>query len=104
MEHERIKFKKKTFLGNQGEFINDENFQIFAEKHGAEQAMVYLQALNDFTRQLEVILGGGFCRNGITTSGKKLQKRIENLVEHNIDFMRSHIDNYNDLINLPEPK
>lgn len=104
MDQDRIVFKKKTFLGAQGELVNNANFQAYLAKNGEDQAIAYLQALNDFTRQLEVILGGGFVRNGFTTTGKKLQKRVENLVDHNVSFLKSYTNDGEDIkLQLPTP-
>lgn len=81
-------------MGDQGERITEEAFKKFAVKHGKEKAAIYLAALNDFNNQLEAILGGGFCRDGVAQSGHMVKKEIIELRDHNKQFLETHLKNY----------
>ncbi len=89
MFHDFIQFKKEVFLGEQGQLISEQTFEIYKATNGFEMATAYLQALHDFNAQLEVILGGGFCRNGVPTSGHVVRNKIMELRDHNLDFLRN---------------
>ena len=51
--------------------------------------------------QLEVLLDGGFVRTGITTTGKRLQRKIGNLVDHNASFLKNFTNDEKEVVLKP---
>ena len=82
-----IQHKREMFLGEQGKLITDDMFKKYVEKYGEEKAVGYLHAINDFTAQFEVILGGGYCRDGVPQSGNSVRTYTRELVNHNKTFL-----------------
>ena len=84
-----IQHKRNVTIGEQGQLTSDADFAQYVEEHGEEQAIGYLKAMNDFTAYAEVILGGGYCRDGVPDSGHMVRKFLRELVDHNKTFLRT---------------
>gem|GEM_PF-5494989 len=81
------------FLGEQGIDIDESMLQEYVAKYGEEKAIGYLQAISDFTAHMEVILGGGFCRNDVPAKGPAVRKHLGEFVNHNKKFLKAHRSN-----------
>ncbi len=95
-----IQFKKEMFLGKQGIEIDEPMFKAYVEKYGEQSAIGYLHAVSDFNAHAEVMLGGGYCRNGIPESGHMVRKFLREFVDHNKEFLKSHQPNPNSNLTL----
>ncbi len=82
-----IDFKREIFVGEQGCLIKKEDFENYTARFGYERALGYLQALNDFNAYAEVILGGGYCRNGVPETPHLVKKYLQELTDHNYTFL-----------------
>lgn len=85
-----LQHKREMFVGEQGTLIKQADIEKYLAENGPEKAAGYLEALNDFTAQMEVILGGGYCRNGVPNSGPRVRKYLGELVDHNKSFLRDN--------------
>jgi hypothetical protein len=95
-----IEFKRNLAIGEQGKLIQAADFEKFVEQFGLERATGYLEAMQDFTAYAEVILGGGFCRNGVAETGHMVRKNLGELVNYNNKFLHSLEDKYGIKLNF----
>ncbi|MCX2495236.1 hypothetical protein OQX63_17230 [Pedobacter sp. PF22-3] len=82
-----IEFKREMTVGEQGRLIQEDDFKKFTDKFGNERTLGYLEAMKDFNAHLEVILGGGYCRNGVAETGHMVRKYLCEFVDHNTKFL-----------------
>jgi hypothetical protein len=86
-----LQYKRDMYVGKQGIQIDDDAFEKYVTENGVEKASGYLEAMNDFVAQIDVILGGGYCRDGIPNSGHIVRKHLRELVDHDKKFVDKHI-------------